>query len=167
MGLDEEDERARVRRAPRVVEALPPTLGGADAPFELRQDRARFFRSYLVLNSAYYLASDDVFGLQHTDAGVIAEYRPPDGDHTTRVFAVWIRYANAERAAAGLHGFRRLYLGIEDAAAALPDRNLRAIEDGWVGVDLEDADLLLVVEAPDEATAGQLLMDLAGREKTP
>ncbi len=120
-----------------------------------------------MLNSAYYLASDDVFGLEPTDAGVIAEYRPPDGDHTTRVFAVWIRYANADRAAAGLQGFRRLYLGIEDTAAGPRRRTLRSIEDGWCGVDQDGTDLRLIFEAPDEATAGQLLTDLTGRETSP
>ena len=152
---------------PREVGELPAGLGGGDTPFELRRDRVRFFRSYLVLNSAYYLASDDVFGLEHADAGVYAEYRPPGGDHTTRVIAVRIRYATAERAAAGLRGFRRTYLGIEDASAEPPDRSLRPIEDGWVGYERRGGELNLIFEAPDEATAAQLLGDLVRREPSP
>ncbi len=146
---------------PRIVSELPPRLGPGEAPLELRRDRVRFLRSYLVLNSAYYLASDDVLGLEHTDDAVYTEYRPAGGDHTTRVIAVRIRYSTPERAAVGLARFQGQYLGLDVTTDAPGDRGTSSIEDGWVGYERRGHDLTLVFEAPDVAIAGRLTDDLA------
>ncbi len=95
--------------------APPPASASARLPAarataaRLRSDRICFFRSHLVLNSAYYLASDDILGLGlDVDGG---HHRVQAGRGRRAADAPDPRaLSSAARARAGLATFTRAYV---------------------------------------------------------
>jgi len=140
---------------PAVAAALPPSVGRDEPRIELRADRVRFLRSHLVLNNVYYLASEDLLGLGHDVDAVYAEYRPPDGDHTTRYHALSIRYDAPERAEAALGSFNRAYLEMEDGDGFC--RQVKRLEGGWLAFGREGSSLAFVFDGPQEEMARALM----------
>ena len=149
---------------PALVRALPPTVTGAGTEYHLRGDRVRFFRSHLVLNSVFFLASEDLLGLDQTVDGVIAEYRPDGGDHTTRLHAVVLAYPAPTSAVAVTSRFRTTYLETpepDDAAAGQKE-----VEDGWVAWHRDGRHLVLIFEAPGQGTAADMAARLIAAHPT-
>jgi hypothetical protein len=60
---------------PRLLAALPPT---SNAGFKLRPDRVCFLRSYLVLNSAYFLSTENILDLGLSTEAVTTTYSSPE-----------------------------------------------------------------------------------------
>ena len=148
---------------PQVAGALPRKVTHGAGELHLRHDRVRFFRSHLVLNAVYFLTSDDTLGLQGTADAVYAEYRPPGGDHTTRIHALLVHYPDATRARAALESFAGVYLEAPDAAVVSP--GTRQVEDAWIGYSLTGEVLAMVFEAPDAPTAEALVRAMTGSTK--
>ena len=126
---------------PALVRELPVT---AAPGYRLRTDRVCQFRSHLVLNSVYFLSSEDILDLNQQVDAVAAQYtgppagRPPvaalpgaaKGPTVQVVVAV---YPSDAAAGAALAHFRRAYL--PEARGAVPDASkpeALKVEQGWV-----------------------------------
>jgi hypothetical protein len=56
---------------PHLLQVLPQTISTG---WKLRNDRIGYFRSYLVLNSLYYLSHQNILNLDHSTEAVTAPY---------------------------------------------------------------------------------------------
>ena len=121
----------------------------------IRPDRTCFFRSHLVLNSAYYLASEDILGLGPDVEGVTTEFKPPSaGVRPTRL--ILVRYPSPARARAALTTFTQAYLP-ESATRPRPAASGSAhVENGWVAWMLKGQDLAIALDASSQAAATTL-----------
>ena len=125
--------------APRIVGELAMPAGVA-----MRADRLVFFRSHLVLNSAYFIASSDILGLGPEVDGVTSECRTPrPGERPVRLIVV--KYPSADRAGAALRTFREAYL--PETAKADADEGLARVEQGWVACRRTGAVLAIALDA--------------------
>jgi hypothetical protein len=126
---------------PRLATLLPHTA----AELTLRTNSVCFFRSHLVLNSAYFLSQRDLLNLGPNVAAVTARY----GNNRL----VLVRYPDARAARLALEKFRAAYLPEAPAGAS----GSAKIEDGWAGFGLSGRGLALAFEAPDRGTAASLV----------
>jgi hypothetical protein len=141
---------------PGTGAAAPGSLRGLDVDPDparpLRPDRTCFFRSHLVLNSQYFLASQDILGLGLDVAAVTAEYAPaPRGERPVRL--VLVRYPSPDRARAALASFCQSYLP-DSGSRATATRGEARVEHGWVGwKSLDDGRVTIVLDAPERSVA--------------
>jgi hypothetical protein len=146
---------------PELLELLPGQVTASGQEYAQKASSVRFFRSYLNLNVAYYLASDDILGLGPGCEVAFAEYRPPDGDHTTKVHLLMVRYPDAAAREAGARTFEAAYLADPiDRRGASPSQQTR-IEAGWVGTGGTGRDLVVVFDAPAPEVAEALVLRAA------
>jgi len=143
---------------PRLALAMP---GKAEPSFSLQHDRLCFFRSYLVLNSVYFLSPSNILDLGLEAEATIASYRTPaQGKQKSAVRLLVIRYPSAGSAGKALGHFVRTYL--PERKAAVPagsggNREILKIEDGWVGYTLSGTLLTIAFECPTREIAGNFL----------
>jgi hypothetical protein len=117
----------------------------------IRPERTCFFRSHLVLNSQYFLASQDILGLGLDVEAATTEYASAaPGERPLR--AVVVRYPSTARAAAGLASFTKAYLP-ERGSRTLPTRGESKVEHGWLAWASRAQDLVVVLDAPTPDTA--------------
>jgi hypothetical protein len=154
--------RARVLALGRAIASGRETTGAPEllkllampAGWSARADRLVFFRSHLVLNSAYFLASGDILGLGPEVEGVSTEC-VSDRPGGSRARLIVVRYPTPDRAAAALRSFREAYLPevarIDDAA----DEGAVRIEQGWTAFRRSGATLTIALDASarDDARA--------------
>jgi len=147
---------------PQLIRALPARVGSR---FFLRPDRVTFLRSHLVLNSAYFLSSENLLDLGPDCEVATTTYGQGSTKATgnakpTRVMLA--RYANEAAAAKALQHFRQIYLPDKikgPRASIIRDNDVVAIEDGWMGFARSGRGLALVFESPDEVSARLFLSD--------
>jgi hypothetical protein len=126
---------------PAILGALPDRAGERSP---LRADRTCFFRSHLVLNSAYFLASGDILGLGPGVSAATTEYAPArPGTRPVRLVAV--AYESADAASAALATFLRAYL--PEAAASAATTGFAKVEHGFVGWSISGRGLALAFDA--------------------
>jgi len=145
---------------PAMPPPPPPVLllalrGSPGDGSTIRPDRTCFFRSHLVLNSAYYLASEDILGLGLDVEAVTTEYRAPTpGARPTRLIVV--RYPSSDRARAALGSFTQAYLPESAQRGRVGDAGTTRLEQGWAGWMLKGQDLAIALDGSSEAAARQL-----------
>jgi len=143
---------------PAILAALP-RQGGAG--FSLRGDRVWFLRSHLVLNAAYFLATDNVLDLDLSVEAIVAPYgtsAPAPGQRVPHL--VLVRYATANAALKALARFRSSYLPETAKAPAATESKtsvLTKIEDGWTGYQVSGRALVLVFECSSRQLAASLI----------
>ena len=116
------------------------------AGWRARPDRLVFFRSHLVLNSAYFLASGDILRLGPDVDGLTTECTSAEpGGGSARLIVV--RYPNADRAAAAVRTFREAYLPETAKAAGAEDEGSARIEQGWAAYRRDGAMLTIALDA--------------------
>ncbi|NIM90694.1 MAG: hypothetical protein GTO17_07065 [Candidatus Aminicenantes bacterium] len=147
---------------PELLKSLPDSF---QPNWNLRQDRASFFRSHLVLNSLYYLGQENMLDLDLTSEAVIAPYerKDPSGDQA-RLQLLLVRYADDELARKALAHFHRCYLP-EQPFPIKPGSsgemaNVYPIEDGWLGYKLQKRTITFIFECPDQKTARTIIDQL-------
>jgi len=139
--------------APRLVQRLPQAVG---SQFAQRSDRTVYLRSHLVLNSAYFLSSENLLDLGLDCELAATVYRRNSGaDSVKQVHVLLVRYPAEAAARKALTHFQRVYLRGKSVAAE--NRGIVSIEDGWAGFILSGNELGLVFEAPDEPSTRLLL----------
>jgi len=144
---------------PALVKLLPLEI---DDVWKLRVDRLSFFRSHLVLNSIYYLSSENILDLDLSTEAVIAPYEhiPVAGDPKRCQFLL-VQYENSERAHQTLSRFHDVYLPeykkkiAADTTADSP--SLFKLEDGWLAYKLLGKHIAIVFECPDPESARAIL----------
>ena len=137
---------------PTLIKALPRETRDAGA---LRPDRTCFFRSHLVLNSAYYLASEDILGLGLDVEGVTTEFKPPSGG-VRPARLILVRYPSPARARTALTTFTQAYLPESATKLQTAARGSAQVEHGWVAWALEGQDLAITLDASSSAAATAL-----------
>jgi hypothetical protein len=144
---------------PELLKILPLQIGSA---WKLRRDRLSFFRSYLVLNSIYYLSHEDILDLDLSTEAVIAPYEQiSNSSDPKRCQFLLVKYENHERARKALDHFHDAYLPehkkefTSDSANKNP--SLFKLEDGWLGYELIGKYVAIVFECPDRKSAGTII----------
>jgi Family of unknown function (DUF6599) len=144
---------------PELVKILPLEIGSA---WKLRKDRLGFFRSYLALNSIYYLSYENILDLDLSTEAVIAPYEhiSSAGDRTRSQFLL-VKYENRVHARKALNHFHDAYLPEhkKEFTADSPAKSLSLfkIEDGWVGYKLINNYAAIVFECPDRKSAEAIM----------
>ena len=144
---------------PALVKLLPLEIDGV---WKLRVDRLSFFRSYLVLNSIYYLSHENIIDLDLSAEAVSAPYEhtPSSGDPKRCQFLL-VKYENPERASHALNRFHDSYLAgfekeIQKETTAY-STSVFKLEDGWTAYKLIGKYIAIVFGSPDPASAGAIL----------
>ncbi len=144
---------------PELLKFLQPHIGSA---WKLRRDRLSFFRSYLALNSIYYLSHENMLDFDLSTEAVIAPYEHISGagDRTRSQFLL-VKYKNRLRARKALNHFHDIYLPEykKEFTADSPAKSLSLfkIEDGWVGYKLLGKYISIVFECPDQESARAII----------
>ena len=149
---------------PALIRALPSSVG---SQFYLRPGRVTFLRSHLVLNSVYFLSSENLLDLGPKCEVVALTYgqdplKAPANAKPARLLLA--RYPNNAAAEKALRHFQEIYLREKlngPKASLIGDNGVVAIEDGWMGFARSGRGLALVFECPDEASARLFLSDVA------
>jgi len=140
---------------PELLKILPLHIGSA---WQLRKDRSSFFRSYLVLNSIYFISHENILDLDLSAQAVIAPYEhiSSSGDRKHSQFLV-VKYENSKRARKALNHFHDAYLPehIKEFTIDSTTQNLSffKLEDGWLGYKLLSNYIAIVFECPDQESA--------------
>ncbi len=143
---------------PRLLSALPRSAGPG---LGLRADRVWFLRSHLVLNSAYFLATENILNLDSSTEVAVAPYAgglPGEGPNSAQL--ILARYAGVERARQALARFREAYLPDMRKVPPPPgsaESGLLRIEEGWIGYRLAGRSLALVLGGSTSDVARVLL----------
>jgi hypothetical protein len=144
---------------PALVKLLPLKI---DKVWKLRVDRLSFFRSYLVLNSIYYLSHENIFDLNLSTEAVSAPYEhiAGSGDPQRSQFLL-VQYENPERARQALSRFHDAYLPghqkEKTAETAADSPSIFKLEDGWLAYKLIGKHIAIVFECPDPESARAIL----------
>jgi hypothetical protein len=144
---------------PALVKLLPLEI---DAVWKLRVDRLSFFRSYLVLNSIYYLSHENILDLDLSAEAVSAPYQyiPGSGDLKRSQFLL-VQYENTERARQALNRFHDAYLPghkkEKTAETAAYSPSLFKLEDGWMAYRLIGRHIAIVFDSPNPESARSIL----------
>ena len=147
---------------PELIQALPARVGSR---FFLRPDRVTFLRSHLVLNSVYFLSSENLLELGPDCEAATTTYGQGPAKAIGKAKPARLllaRYANESAAVKALHHFREIYLPEKlngPEASLIGDNGVVAIEDGWMGFARSGRGLALVFESADEASARLFLGD--------
>jgi hypothetical protein len=150
------------RRNPPEPQLLRALSAQIDSSWTLRRDRLSFFRSYLALNSIYYLSHENILDLDLSTEAVMATYEHMAGSGEPRRsrFLV-VQHENHERAQRALNHFHDAYLPEhqEVFTTDLADKSLRLfkIEDGWLAYRLAGNYVAIVFECPDVGTARTII----------
>jgi hypothetical protein len=154
---------------PELLKILPHKIHPA---WKLRKDRLSFFRSYLVLNSIYYISEGNILNLDHSTEAVTAPYeRISSPNDRKRSQFLLVKYANQERARKALNHFHDAYLPDHKkeitadsiVKSSAPKRSgakspsLFKIEDGWLAYKLIGNYVAIVFECPDQES-GKLII---------
>lgn len=144
---------------------VPPPLLQVVPDFEnsdlkLLNDRIQFFRSYLVLNSFYYLSHQNILKLDLSTEAVAATYEiMAKTGEPKRVQFLVVKYKNAERARQALHHFYEMYLPEQQESYAQENNShFYEVENGWVGYLIIGEYVTLVFDCPDPET-GRLIFN--------
>ena len=144
---------------PELLKTLPLNIGSA---WQLRKDRSSFFRSYLVLNSIYFISHENILDLDLSAQAVIAPYEriSSSGDRKRSQFLL-MKYENHERARKALNHFHDAYLPEHKkeftADSATQNPSFFNLEDGWLGYKLLSNYIAIVFECPDQKSARTII----------
>jgi len=146
---------------PKLLNILPQTIG---SDWKLRNDRIGYFRSYLVLNSLYYLSHQNILNLDLSTEAVTTPYEKANNGDLKRVQFLLIKYSDSAQARQALKKFHKSYLPerksdlVEGSMTESP--NFFKIEDGWLGYKLHGPFIALVFECPDQKSAQNILKQI-------
>ena len=147
---------------PELFKGLPKTI---DPDWKLREDRAGYFRSHLVLNSLYYLSHQNILNLDHSAEAVTAIYEKTSKTGVSRVQVLLIKYTGPAQAGKALNDFHTAYLHEHQKAfnpgVTHKHMNIFNIEDGWLGYSLDGVRLAIVFECPNRESAQEILEHLS------
>ncbi len=125
--------------------ALLPSVGRLD-------NRTGYFHGNVTLNVRFFIASDNILGLDRDTDCAIAEY---ERGETGKVTLLIVRYPDPDRAAAAESTFRTIYL-----SAAGESGEEQMDDGGWTRVMREETVLALVFDAPTVEIARELQAEI-------
>ena len=148
---------------PQLLQILHLTV---DSDWKLRSDRIAYFRSYLVLNSFYYLSHENILNLDLSTEAVTAPYEniTTTGERK-RVQFLFIKYENPERSEQALDNFLKAYLPEHKKdftpGSTAKSSNFYEVEDGWLGYQLFGKCIALVFGCPHQESAQMIINQMA------
>jgi hypothetical protein len=150
---------------PELLKLLPPRVGSA---WKLRRDRLSFFRSYLVLNSIYYLSHENILDFDLSAEAVTAPYeRISNSGGKKRSQFLFVRYENHERAWKALSLFHNAYLPEHrkefTSDSPMESPSFFRLEDGWLAYKQVGEYIAIVFECPDRESARGIIQKLNPR----
>jgi hypothetical protein len=111
-------------------------------------DRTSYFHSNINLNNRYFIASENILGLEGDTECVFAEYQ---GDGTESVKLLVVSYPDSARADTAFDSFIQGYM------PEAGESGLAQMEDGgWTLAGVHDEYLSIVFDAPTEGSARQI-----------
>jgi hypothetical protein len=128
----------------------------------LCRDRVSFFRTYLVLNSLYYLSHQNILDLDLACEAVSALYETKEspGDKT-RIRFLLVKYPDPKRAEEALTHFHEAFLPDHPLGTTTNlsggITNIFPVEDGWMAYAYKEKSIAFVFECPDRETARAIL----------
>ncbi|HUT08668.1 MAG TPA: DUF6599 family protein [Candidatus Latescibacteria bacterium] len=150
---DEASGKAVLEVGRAAVTALGPSGPGPDMvgflPREsLRPDRTSYFHANVNLNNRYFIASENILGLDWSTDCVFAEYETGSDKPGCLLL---VRYSGAERAAAAKQSFLTSYAPEAGSEGLVQTENKK-----WVSAVVRDRYLIIVFESPDPDWARKL-----------
>jgi hypothetical protein len=147
---------------PKLLDIFPHTIG---SDWKLRGDRIGYFRSYLVLNSLYYLSHQNILNLDLSTEAVAAPYEKiADNEDHKRIQFLFVKYADSAQAQQALDHFHKTYLPEHKkdfgAGSMSASPNFFKIEDGWLGYKLHGPCIALVFECLDKRSARMFIKQI-------
>ncbi len=133
-----------------------------DTDWTLRKDRMSFFRSYLVLNSIYFLSPQNILSLDHSTDAVSAVYERAEnkGDSISVRFLL-VKYKTSDRARNAMEYFHDAFLPEykKERITGMDVERPRyfRIEDSWLGYHLHREYFAIVFDCPDQDTTRMIL----------
>jgi len=147
---------------PELLKILPLHIG---SDWKLRKDRLSYFRSYLVLNSIYYVSHENILNLDLSTEAVTAPYEHiSSSSPSKRSQFLLMKYENQERAKDALNHFHDAYLPehkkefTSDSANKNP--SLFKLEDGWVAYELINNYIVILFGCPDQKSARTIIRQI-------
>lgn len=145
-----------------VVKVLGPPGPGPDMvgflPREsLRPDRTSYFHGNVSLNNRYFIASENILGLDRSTDCVFAEYETGSGEPGLLLL---IRYSGEERTLAARRSFLSSY-----APEAGPEGLAQTENKKWVSATARGRHLVIVFESPSPDWARKLVSSINIPEK--
>jgi len=135
------DEEGRI---PEIVSLLPSEC--------LDKAKVRFFHNHIILNHHFFVADDNILGLDQQTECALGVYREQEGEYCLLL----IRYEGPDEAARAFESF---------AAAYMPDASEPGIvqtEDGkWTAARLENAFLSIIFSAESKDRAWEILDNIS------
>jgi hypothetical protein len=129
-----------------------------DTIWKLQKRRLSFFRSYLVLNSIYYISQENILDLNLSTEAVIVSYERISGSSPRkRCQFLLVKYESRQRAGRALNHFHDVYLPeykkelTADSVTKSP--SFFNLEDGWLAYKLISSYIAVVFESPDRESA--------------
>jgi len=150
------------RSHPPPPEMLLAVKHPTDFPWTLRKDRTAYFRSYLVLNSLFYLSHENILNLDlFTEAVIVTYEKEQESREKQSARLLVIKYPDYGKAVTALDSFFKAYLPDQNSKL-VPDKDRESqdffhIEDGWTGFRLSGRGLALVFECPDKKSAREII----------
>jgi hypothetical protein len=148
---------------PTLTSALPGLLS-TKISYRLRPDRVCYFRSHLVLNSVYFLSTENILDLGPKVEAVTAEYASQDeGTKFPVLRLILVHYPDELSAKSALKRFLNGYLpeNKEITARSIEVESAAAlVEDGWLAFCRRSNSLVLCFEAPNRETAESSLLQV-------
>lgn len=152
---------------PAFIDALPSEFSG----YQLNHSQVSYFRSYLVLNSIYFLSTQNILNLDLKTEAIVALYRRIGADTPNSARLLEIRYETPGLALAAYRSFMQSYLPEHKCQTAAkpsggsggqPD-GACLVEDGWIGYRVVGRNLVLAFQFPSEQVA-RLCLDEAAEQ---
>ncbi len=136
--------------APSLLKALPTEFAG----HRLNSREVSYFRSHLVLNSLYFLSTQNILKLDLKTEAVMASYSSGAGrSHSIRLLEV--RYDAPASAQAAFRSFLQSYLPERkcERAGAGAQAETCLVEDGWIGYRVAGRTLIVAFQLSSEQVA--------------
>lgn len=150
---------------PDILLSLPIKI---ENDWRIQKKRTAFFRSYLVLNSLYYLSHQNILNLGLAVEGATTSYESKLYDGTKRIRLIYVKYETADEARKGLSLFLESYVPEKKLKISMDDietiRCTIQLEDGWMGYALNGSSLTLVFETPEKELV-DIIFTKAGSNK--
>jgi len=143
---------------PHLLKILPLAI---NSDWKLRTDRIVYFRSYLVLNSFYYLSHQNILNLDNSTEALTAPYEYRNNQEQGRVQLLFIKYENQKKAEQAITHFLKIYLPEHKKellqASTIKNSNFYEVEDGWLGYKMFGPCIAIVFGCPNQESAQMII----------
>ena len=143
---------------PRIVEQLPDLT---NIGWKMNPNKIAFFRSYMVLNSLFYLSHQNLLDLDQSVNAITVTYNAQSTDNKLKSIQLMIlEYESNQKAMNALNHF--IYEFLPDSNIVINSGESQfnesfKIEEGWLACKLENNIISLVFNVPDKNSAGEIL----------